>query len=154
MNRLEILFQATRARTLPVMLAPVLIGSVLAWQQGAPFQWGLFVLALLGALAAHLGANVVNDVFDFSEGTDQTAQKMVPEGTTLATGSQALMRGQLSLQASRGLALALFALALPCGIGIAFFPPSALALGLAGFIQASLRLASPLPPAELGRRLG
>jgi len=126
---LPLLIQATRARTLPVMLAPVLIGSVLAWQQGIPFRWGLFVLALVGALAAHLGANVVNDVFDFAEGTDQAAQKMVPEGTTVATGSQALMSGKLSLRAFRGLALALFALALLCGVALAFFRPWALAFG-------------------------
>ncbi len=68
MSQFQLLLQATRARTLPVMLAPVLVGSVLAWQQGTPFQWGLFLLTLLGAFAAHLGANVVNDVFDFAEG--------------------------------------------------------------------------------------
>src|SRR2546425_7376785 len=154
MDQLEILFQATRARTLPVMLAPVLIGSVLAWQQGTPFQWGLFILALLGALAAHLGANVVNDVFDFAEGTDQTAQKMVPEGTTLATGSQALMRGQLSLVIYRRLAIALFALALVCGIVLTFFRPWALAFGVAGFLLAFFYVAPPLRLAYVGRGLG
>src|SRR5438270_13362193 len=136
MNRLQLLFQATRARTLPVMLTPVVIGSVLAWQQGTPFQWALFVLALLGALAAHLGANVVNDVFDFAEGADQTAQKIMPEGNTIATGSQALLSGQLSLGAYRGLAAGLFALALICGVILTFFRPWALAFGTAGFCLA------------------
>ncbi len=154
MNRLQLLFQATRARTLPVMLTPVVIGSVLAWQQGTPFQWALFVLALLGALAAHLGANVVNDVFDFAEGTDQTAQKMVSEGTTLATGSQALMRGQLSLGTYRGLAVALFALALVCGIVLTFFRPWTLAFGVAGFLLAFFYVARPLRLAYVGRGLG
>src|SRR6266705_6324957 len=154
MNRLQLLFQATRARTLPVMLAPVLIGSVLAWQQGTPFQWALFVLALVGALAAHLGANVVNDVFDFAEGTDQAAQKMVPEGTTVATGSQALMSGKLSLGAFRRLALALFALALLCGVVLAFFRPWALAFGVAGFCLAYFYVAPPLRLAYAGRGLG
>ena len=154
MNRLQLLFQATRARTLPVMLAPVLIGSVLAWQQGTPFQWALFVLALLGAFAAHLGANVVNDVFDFVEGTDQTAQKMASEGTTLATGSQALMRGQLSLGTYRGLAVALFALALVCGIVLTFFRPWTLAFGVAGFLLAFFYVARPLRLAYVGRGLG
>ena len=154
MNRLQLLFQATRARTLPVMLAPVLIGSVLAWQQGTPFQWALFVLALLGALAAHLGANVVNDVFDFAGGADQTAQKMAPEGTTLATGSQALMRGQLSLRTYRGLAVSLFALALVCGIVLTFFRPWTLAFGVAGFLLAFFYVAPPLRLAYVGRGLG
>ena len=154
MKQFQLLLQATRARTLPVMLAPVLIGALLAWQQGSAFQWGLFILTLLGALAAHLGANVVNDVFDFSEGTDQAAQKMMPEGTTIATGSQTLMKGQMSLKAFRGLAIGLFALALLCGIIIAFYRPFALAFGLAGFLLAFFYVAPPLRLAYIGRGLG
>ena len=154
MNMLQVLLQATRARTLPVMLSPVLIGALLAWQQGAFFNWGLFVLTLVGALAAHLGANVVNDVFDFAEGTDQAAQKMMPAGTTIATGSQTLMKGQLSLRAFRGLAIALFALALLCGIVLAFYRPLALAFGMLGFLLAFFYVAPPLRLAYVGRGLG
>src|SRR3989442_9583434 len=154
MDQLEILFQATRARTLPVMLAPVLIGSVLAWQQGMPFQWRLFALALVGALAAHLGANVVNDVFDFAAGTDQTAQELMPEGTTITTGSQTILRGQLSLRAYRGLAIALFALALVCGVVLTFFRPWTLAFGVLGFCLAFFYVAPPLRLAYIGRGLG
>ena len=79
MNRVQLFLQVTRARTLPVMAIPVIIGSVLAWQQGAPFLWGFFVLAFIGAMAAHLGANVINDVFDFGAGTDQAAQEPLPQ---------------------------------------------------------------------------
>jgi 1,4-dihydroxy-2-naphthoate octaprenyltransferase len=154
MSQFQLLLNATRARTLPVMLVPVLIGSVLAWQQGTPFQWGLFTLALTGALAAHLGANVVNDVFDFAEGADQAAQKIMPEGNTIATGSQALLSGQLSLNAYRGLAAALFALALLCGVVLTFFRPWALAFGIAGFCLAYFYVAPPLRLAYAGRGLG
>ena len=154
MNIFQVLLQATRARTLPVMLSPVLIGALVAWQQGTPFQWGLFVLTLVGALAAHLGANVVNDVFDFAEGTDQAAQKLMPEGTTIATGSQTLMKGQLSIRAFRGLAIALFALALLCGIVLAFYRPLALVFGAAGFLLAFFYVAPPLRLAYVGRGLG
>src|SRR5947209_1435166 len=154
MHYFHLLFQATRARTLPVMLAPVLLGSVLAWQVGNPFQWELFFLTLLGALAAHLGANVVNDVFDFAEGTDQAAQNMVSGGTTIATGSQALMGGKLSLRAYRILAAALFALALSCGIVLSFFRPWAIAFGVVGFLLAFFYVAPPLRLAYVGRGLG
>ena len=151
---MKLLLQATRARTLPVMIAPVLIGSMLAWEQGTPFQWGLFALALLGSLAAHLGANVVNDVFDFAEGTDQAAQQLVPDGTTLATGSQALMNGKLSYTAYRGMAAALFVLALLCGILLTIFRPWAIAFGLVGFLLALFYVAPPLRLAYVGRGLG
>ena len=56
--------EVTRARTLPVMATPVIIGSVLAWQQGATFHWGLFILALVGAIILLLIAvTVVLDVY-------------------------------------------------------------------------------------------
>jgi 1,4-dihydroxy-2-naphthoate octaprenyltransferase len=154
MSRFQLLFQATRARTLPVMIVPVLIGSLLAWQQGHAFQWGLFVLTLIGALAAHLGANVVNDVFDFSEGADQAAQSIMAEGTTLVTGSNALLSGKLSYRAYQVLAAALFALALLCGILLTFFRPWALAFGVAGFLLAFFYVAPPLRLAYIGRGVG
>ncbi|HVB21190.1 MAG TPA: prenyltransferase [Ktedonobacteraceae bacterium] len=154
MNQAQLLLKATRARTLPVMIMPVVIGAVLAWQQGYAFQWGLFLLTFVGALAAHLGANVTNDVFDFGEGTDQAAQQLMPQGTTLATGSQELMSGSISLKAFRGLAVVLFALALLCGIIIAFARPWALAFGVAGFLLAFFYVAPPLKLAYIGRDLG
>jgi 1,4-dihydroxy-2-naphthoate octaprenyltransferase len=154
MNQVQLLLKATRARTLPVMVVPVIIGAVLAWEQGFSFQWGLFLLTFVGALAAHLGANVINDVFDFSEGTDQAAQLLMPQGTTLATGSQELMSGSMSLKAFRGVAMVLFAIALLCGIIIAFTRPWALAFGVAGFLLAFFYVAPPLRLAYIGRGLG
>jgi 1,4-dihydroxy-2-naphthoate octaprenyltransferase len=154
MNRFQLFLQVTRARTLPVMIAPVLIGSVLAWQQGSPFQWGLFVLTLAGALAAHLGANLINDVFDFSEGTDQAAQEIMPEGQTIPTGSQFLLNGRLSMKTYRLLTIACFAVALICGIALSFFRPWAIAFGVLGFLLAFFYVAPPLRLAYVGRGLG
>lgn len=154
MNRFQLFLQVTRARTLPVMIAPVLIGSVLAWQQGSPFQWGLFALTLIGALAAHLGANLINDVFDFSEGTDQAAHEIMPEGQTIATGSQFLLNGRLSMKTYRLLTIACFAVALICGIALSFFRPWAIAFGVVGFLLAFFYVAPPLRLAYVGRGLG
>lgn len=154
MSRLQLFLQVTRARTLPVMAAPVLIGAVLAWQQGVHFQWGLFVLALLGALAAHLGANVINDVFDFDAGTDQAAYAIMPQGHTLTTGSQFLLNGRLSVKAYRLFALGCFAVALLCGIVLSIFRPFALVFGALGFLLALFYVAPPLRLAYIGRGLG
>lgn len=154
MNQFQLLLQVTRARTLPVMIAPVMIGSVLAWQQGTPFHTIFFLLALIGALAAHLAANVTNDVFDFAEGTDQAAQEMIQEGSTAVTGSQPLMKGTFSLGGYRKLALALFAVALLCGLVLTFYRPWAIAFGVAGFLLAFFYVAPPLKLAYIGRGLG
>src|SRR2546423_6066244 len=133
MSKLQLFLQTTRARTLPVMIAPVVIGAVLAWQQGFHFQWGLFVLTLIGALAAHLGANVINDVFDFGAGADQAAQDIVAQGTTVVTGSQFLLNEKLTLKNYRVLALGCFAGSLVCGGIFRFFRPYSVVFGFFGF---------------------
>jgi 1,4-dihydroxy-2-naphthoate polyprenyltransferase len=154
MNRVQIFLQVTRARTLPVMAAPVIIGSVLAWQQGSPFHWGFFALALVGAMAAHLGANVINDVFDFGAGTDQAAQAFTHQGNTVATGSRYLLNGKLTIAYYRGLAITCFAVALLCGTVLTIFRPWALVLGIIGFLLAFFYVARPIRLAYIGRGLG
>ena len=136
------------------MAAPVIIGSSLAWQQGSPFHWGLFVLALVGAMAAHLGANVINDVFDFGAGTDQAAQAITHQGNTVTTGSRYLLDGKLTITYYRKLAVACFAVALLCGIVLTFFRPWALLFGIIGFLLAFFYVASPVRLAYIGRGLG
>ncbi len=154
MSKLQLFLQTTRARTLPVMVFPVVIGAVLAWQQGSMFQWGLFALTLGGALAAHLGANVVNDVFDFGAGADQAARDIVPQGETVVTGSQLLLNSQLSIKTYRLIAVGCFAVALLCGIVLSFFRPFALVFGALGFLLAFFYVAPPLRLAYIGRGLG
>ena len=136
------------------MAAPVIIGSVLAWQQGSSFQWGLFVLALVGAIAAHLGANVINDVFDFGVGTDQAAQAIMQQGNTIATGSRYLLNGKLTLTYYRQLGIVCFAVALLCGLVLTIFRPWALFFGIIGFLLAFFYVAPPIRLAYIGRGLG
>jgi 1,4-dihydroxy-2-naphthoate octaprenyltransferase len=154
MNRVQLFLQVTRARTLPVMAAPVIIGSVLAWQQGSPFHWSFFVLALVGAMAAHLGANVINDVFDFGAGTDQAAQAITSQGNTVATGSRYLLNDKLTITYYRGLAIACFAIALLCGVVLTIFRPWALLFGIIGFLLAFFYVAPPIRLAYIGRGIG
>ncbi len=136
------------------MAAPVIIGSALAWQQGSPFNWGFFILALAGALAAHLGANVINDVFDFGAGTDQVAQAITSQGTTIATGSRYLLNGKLTITYYRKLAIACFAVAFICGVLLSIFRPWALIFGISGFLLAYFYVAPPIRLAYIGRGLG
>ena len=154
MNRVQLILQVTRARTLPVMAAPVIIGSTLAWQKGYPFLWSLFVLAFVGSMGAHLGANVINDVFDFGAGTDQAAQAIAQQGSTIATGSRYLLNGKLSISFYRKLAIACFAVAFLCGIVLTFFRPWALLFGIVGFLLAYFYVAPPIRLAYIGRGLG
>jgi len=60
---------AARPRTLPVGLAPVLVGAALAILQDQ-FRLGAFLAALLGALFIQVGANLSNDYSDARRGAD------------------------------------------------------------------------------------
>ena len=59
-----------RPRTLPAAIAPVLVGSAVAYWEGA-FQPGLAALALAVALALQVGVNYANDYSDGVRGTDE-----------------------------------------------------------------------------------
>jgi len=154
MHSLQLFARGTRAGTLPVMVVPVVIGSLLAWQQGSPFSWTLFALTLIGAMAAHLGANLVNDIFDFGQGTDQAAYELRAGGTTLTTGSPLLLQGEISPVAYRWLALGCFACALLCALLLSLLRPWVLLFACLGFLLALCYVAPPLRLAYAGRGLG
>ncbi len=60
---------AARLRTLPAAIAPVLVGTSVAIEQGI-FRPGAFVAALLGALFIQIGTNLANDYSDAKRGAD------------------------------------------------------------------------------------
>lgn len=60
---------AARPKTLVAGLVPVVLGSAYAFHLGS-FQLGIFLCALLGALAIQIGTNYVNDASDFEKGAD------------------------------------------------------------------------------------
>lgn len=68
-NVVRIWLLAARLRTLPVGLAPVLVGTALAGAQGT-FHPLRFAAALLGALFIQVGANLSNDYSDARRGAD------------------------------------------------------------------------------------
>jgi hypothetical protein len=55
------IFRLSRAQFLPVILSPVLVGSVLAWWTDHSFSPFLFVSVVLGGIFLHLGANPIGD---------------------------------------------------------------------------------------------
>lgn len=105
-----ILWRATRSFSLPASVVPVLLGTVLAargFAGGAPrFDGMLFVIVLLGAMLAHVGANVVNDYFDFVKGVDTRPEH----------GSGVLTRHEMTPGQALTFALFLFAGAAFCGL--------------------------------------
>jgi 1,4-dihydroxy-2-naphthoate octaprenyltransferase len=144
--------RATRAKVLPVMLAPVAVGGALAWAQAHFFTWGWFLVTLIGASAMHLASNVVNDYFDEDSGADAAA-RTDPSG--VATGTGLIASGVLSKIATLRLAAALFGVALACGVALAIARgPLVLLLGAVGFVLAFFYVAPPIRYGYIGRGLG
>lgn len=74
---------AARPHTLPAAVTPVLVGSGLAYGDGA-FRWDAFVWALMGAIAIQVAANLANDASDARRGADAPGRlgppRMVAQG--------------------------------------------------------------------------
>ena len=78
---------ATRPRTLPAAVAPVLVGIALAAEADA-FDPGLSVLAVIVALALQVGVNFANDYSDGIRGTDDVRvgpTRLVGQGLAAAS---------------------------------------------------------------------
>jgi len=67
---------ASRPKTLPAAIAPVLVGTALAYRDGA-FVLPAAIASLAVALFLQVGANFANDYFDFFKGAD-TPERVGP----------------------------------------------------------------------------
>ncbi len=74
---------ATRPRTLPVAVAPVMVGSALAWRESR-FDLRAAGICLVFALLAQITANFANDYYDYVKGAD--TEKRVGPRRAVASG--------------------------------------------------------------------
>lgn len=74
--------EATRPKTLPAAVIPVLVGSALAFRAGA-FAWQPALLCLAFALLVQVGTNFANDYGDFVKGADR-ADRLGPRRAVAA----------------------------------------------------------------------
>ncbi len=107
-----LIFLATRVPFLTATFVPILLGAMVARNDGYS-AWWLFALALLGGSAIHLGLNVANDVSDATSGAD-TANA---NPTMFSGGSRMIQYGLVSLQTMRMVSIACYAV----GIGIGLY---------------------------------
>jgi 1,4-dihydroxy-2-naphthoate polyprenyltransferase len=143
--------KTTRAVTLPVIVLPILGAAALAARQGAYDPLAL-ILTLVGGGAALLAANLLNDLYDFKGGADQSARQ-VPGA--IETGSGAFVEGRWSLRKGWLVTLALFGVAGLCGLALAATSTAAVLLfAAAGALISYVYIGPPFPLAYKGRGLG
>jgi 1,4-dihydroxy-2-naphthoate octaprenyltransferase len=143
--------KTTRAITLPVIVLPILGAAALAARQGV-FDPLALVLTLLGGGAALLGANLINDLYDFKGGADQSARQ-VPGA--IETGSGAFVEGRWSMKKGWLVTAALFGFAALCGLVLAArTTPLVLVYAGLGALISFVYIGPPFPLAYKGRGLG
>ncbi len=124
----RLLPQATRARFLGHTVLPILLGTVVAYWQGA-FDLLRFAVATVAAVTLHLSANAFNDVADHLKGIDPA--NLTP--TPFSGGSRTIQLGLLGWRDMVVLAGTLGLVGIGLGlwlVTLAGWP--VLALGLAG----------------------
>jgi len=106
--RWKIWAAAARPRTLPAAVAPVLVGTGLAWRDGK-FDGRAAALCLGFGLLVQIGTNFSNDYYDFVKGAD-TAARVGPR--------RAVAAGLIAPAAMHRAMWGVFAAAFLCGLGL------------------------------------
>lgn len=112
-NIMKQFMKASRIRVLPVMLIPVALGALGAFVWDGNFNIWLLLLTLVGSGAAHLFSNMINDLWDYYNGTDEAAKQA--EGV-ISTNSGYLTNGTWTIRTFAAVTWSLFGIAAISGI--------------------------------------
>ena len=141
-SKLLIWLQELRVPFFTASIIPVLVGTSLAYSTTNVFCLALFILAVLGMVALHAGANVANDYFDHTSGNDWLNKNVTP----FSGGSQLIQQGLLSPKSV--LIAAWIALSIGAFIGVIILVITKsvfiFVLGLAGLLGGYFYTALPL----------
>jgi len=141
MATIQIWLEATRPKTLPAALCPVMVGSSMAYHDGL-FHWIPSLICLCFALLIQIGTNFANDYLDGVKGTD-TEARIGPR--------RAVASGSVRPLAMRRAALTVLALAFISGLSLIFYGGWwMLLVGASSVICAWLYTGGPYPLAYNG----
>lgn len=105
------LLRALRVPFFVATVAQTLVGTAVAWNEGAFFP-GYFLLTVLGVMLANAGTNTANDYFDHLYGDDEANQELTP----FSGGSRVIQEGVVPSWGM--LALSLFFYSIVVAIGL------------------------------------
>ena len=77
-RKIKYFITVIRAPFLTATIAPILLGSSIAYWEFNQFNWNIFWLTFFGAIFAHCGTNVINDYFDHTSRNDETNKLFSP----------------------------------------------------------------------------
>ena len=132
---------ASRPKTLPAAIAPVFLGTAMAFGDGV-FHIPTAFVALFAAIMIQIGTNFANDYFDFKKGAD-TASRIGPTRVTQA--------GLISPKAMQCAMIMFFSLAALAAIWLSLRAGWPIAvLGVLCIASGILYTAGPLPLGYIG----
>lgn len=131
---------ASRPKTLPAAIAPVLVGSALAAQMNS-FLWAPALLCLIFSLLIQIGTNFANDYFDWKQGAD-TETRIGP--------SRAVASGWIKPATMKSAMMGIFCLAFL--FGLLLIPWGGLWLIIIGVVSIFSAYAYTAKPFALGYR--
>jgi 1,4-dihydroxy-2-naphthoate octaprenyltransferase len=146
---LKIWLKTLRAPFFQAVVIPLLLGTAMAWHNTGMFDIFYFLLALVGVVCAHAGANLANDYFDHRSGDDEINKQY----TAFSGGSRTIQDGQVSPAAVLRVSLACFAVAAAIGILLSFILSRGwilLIIGFLGIASGFFYTASPVRAAYRG----
>ncbi|MDG6922310.1 MAG: prenyltransferase [Nitrososphaerota archaeon] len=146
-GKITVVQRLTRAQFLPLIILPALSGTFIAYREYHLFNALHFVFVLLGVVLLHLGANAIDDCYDFQNNVDKIANSMFPKDFG---GWKPIPRGLISLGAAKRVSYSLFLGSLLLAIYFLFVVgPWSLILGALGII---LAITYTVPPIKLDYR--
>lgn len=91
MKKLKFLLIEIRAPFLTATIVPIFLGTAIAFYMTRSLNWTSFLLAFIGGIFLHAGANVINDYFDHLSQNDMLNKEFVRP----FTGGSRLIQEQL-----------------------------------------------------------
>ena len=135
-NKIKAWIIELRAPFLTVTILPIILGALIAKLDIGMINFLLLALALLGAVFIHLGTNIINDYFDYINGTDNTNKEFI---RPFSGGSRTIQNKLLSKNEVLTGAIIFFILGSAIGLYLAFkIGIFVLYLGVFGILSAIL----------------
>ena len=70
LSQARLWFLAARPWSYSVSITPVVLGTLMAWLDGCPLRWDLFLMTLIAGVLLHSGCNYLNTYGDYLSGVD------------------------------------------------------------------------------------